>query len=238
MSGSEGRGRPVGWSVRGGAALLTVLAAACATAPTLTPLEDPVEAGRESRDATSPERPYHVTFTWEYADERGAVEGEGVLRFTPPDSLRLDLFSTGEASMAVALVSGSGLRIAGQIQDVRLPPPAFLYASAGLLRPGEDRPVEAYAVEEGGVLLVYPGEDGGTLRFRLRGDRLREVEERRDGSAVRRTRLSWPEPAGTWPSRAEYRDMEAGRRARWNVQRIRRPDEPFDPEIYDLPPAP
>lgn len=233
-----GRGGAPRRAARRWAPLLAALVAACATGPVLTPLEDPLEAGRTSQRVTSPDRPYHVTFTWEYADERGAVEGEGVLRFTPPGSLRLDLFSTGDASMAVALVPGSDLRVAGQIRDVRLPPPAFLYASAGLLRPGAERPTEAYAVEEGGMLLVYPGADGGTLRFRLRSERLREVEERREGSAVRRTRLSWPDSAGAWPSRAEYRDVVAGRRARWNVQRARVPEEPFDPEIYDLPPAP
>lgn len=238
MREEAGGGRACSRVGRLGVPLLAALAAACATGPTLTPLADPVEAGLRSQRTTSPERPSHVTFTWEYADERGAVEGEGVLRFTPPDSLRLDLFSTGDASMAVALVAGSGLRVAGQIQEVRLPPPAFLYASAGLFRPGDRRPSEAYEVEGGGTLLVYPSEGGGTLRFRLRGERLREVEERRAGSAVRRTRLSWPDSAGTWPSRAEYRDLEADRRARWNVQRARVPDEPFSPEIYDLPPSP
>lgn len=215
-----------------------LLAAACAGPPAMTPLEDPAAAAGDVERVTAPDRPYHVTFTWEYADERGAVEGEGVLRFTPPDSLRLDLFSTGDASMAAALVRGSGLRVAGQIRDVHLPPPAFLYASAGLFRPGSEYPTSGYGLEDGGTLLVYAGPDGTAVRYRLGDGRLLEVEERRNGNTVRRTRLSWSREEAVWPSRAEYRDDEAGRRARWTVERARVADEPFSPEIYDLPPAP
>lgn len=220
------------------AALVLGAVWSCATAPALVPLEDPVEAARRAERETAPERPHHVTLTWDYADERGAVEGDGVLRFNPPDSMRLDLFSTGDASMAAALVPESELRVAGRIEDVHLPPPPFLYASAGLFRPGADRPVEALRGEGGVLVLVYEAEEGGTLRFRLEEGRLGEVEERRDGRTVRRTRLTWPDSAATWPAEAEFRDRSRERRARWRLGDVRPVDAPFPPEIYDLPTAP
>lgn len=217
-------------------AALAVLWGACAGSRALVPLEDPVTAAREAGAGASPARPYHVTLAWEYADERGAVEGEGVLRYEPPDSLRLDLFlPSGDASMAASLVPEPGLRVAGQVENVRLPPPPFLYASAGLLRPGAVEPDEAYRGAEGETVLVYHASTEGTLRVRVHEGRLLEVEERRDGRTVRRTRLTWPDSADAWPSEAEYRDRELGRRARWRLLEVRAMDEPFPPEIYEIP---
>lgn len=221
----------------GAAVLLLAAGWGCASTPPLEPLDDPAGVAGDAQRETSPDRPYHVTLTWEYADERGAVEGDGVMRFNPPDSMRLDLFSTGDASMSAALVPGSGLRVAGQIEEVQLPPPPFLYASAGLLRPGGGEPAEALRGSDGAVVLVYEPVDGGTLRFRLEDGRLVEVEERRNGRSVRRTRLAWPDTAAAWPSEAEYRDRTLGRRARWRLEEDRTVDEPFPPEIYDLPEA-
>lgn len=213
--------------------------AACAGAtPPLVPLEDPVATARRAELETAPERPYHVTLSWEYADERGAVEGDGVLRYTPPDSLRLDLLlASGDGSMAAALVAGSELRVSGSIENVRLPPPPFLYASAGLLRPGPGRSPEAYRAPDGETILVYPARDGSSLRVRIRDGRLLEVEERVDGRAVRRTRLRWPDSAAAWPSEAEYRDRALDRRARWTLLEARAVKDAFPPGLYDLPPS-
>lgn len=215
---------------------LAALWAACAGSRAPVQLEDPSAAAREAGAGESPSRPYHVTLAWEYADERGAVEGEGVLRYEPPDSLRLDLFlSGGDASMAASLVPDVGLRVAGQVEHVRLPPPPFLYASAGLLRTGVAEPDEAYRGPDGETVLVYDTPTAGTLRVRLEDGRLLEVEERRDGRTVRRTRLTWSDTAHAWPSEAEYRDRGLGRRARWRLLEVRAMDEPFSPEIYELP---
>lgn len=221
----------------GAAGLLLAAGWGCASTGSLEPLDDPAGVADDAERETSPDRPHHVTLTWEFADERGAVEGDGVMRFNPPDSMRLDLFSTGDASMSAALVPGSGLRVAGRIEEVQLPPPPFLYASAGLLRPGGGGLVEALRGDDGAVVLVYESVDGGRLRFRLEGGRLVEVEERRDGRPVRRTRLTWPDTAAAWPSEAEYRDRTLERRARWRLEEVRPVDQTFPPEIYDLPEA-
>lgn len=229
------------WTVRqarraAAVALVVVASARCATAGgDRTPLPDPSEAAARLA-AASPERPYRVTFAWQYADERGPVRGDGVLRFNPPDSLRLDLFSAGGASMNVALVEGR-LRTAGQIEDVRLPPPAFLYATGGLFRPGREGPAEGW--EAGGDrLLSYEASGRATLVYRLRGTRIVGLVERSDGRELRTLELDWPEPAGAWPRQAEYRDETQASRARWTVEDAETEEESFPREIYELPHAP
>lgn len=200
------------------------------------PLPDPVAVAEEARLASGPDRPHRVRLDWDYADPRGPVSGDGVLRYNPPDSMRLDLFGPGDASMSVAL-AGDGLRSVGQIEDVRLPPPAFLYASAGLFRPGASIPARGYR-SDGGRVLLYGTEPGDTLSFRLRDGRVRRVEERRDGRLVRELELTWTEEGGTWPSSAEYRDRTRESRARWEMGEARAETEPFPRDIFDLPRTP
>lgn len=222
---------------RAAAVVLVVAASArCATAGGgRTPLPDPAEAAARLAE-TSPDRPYRVTFGWQYADERGPVRGDGVLRFNPPDSLRLDLFSAGGASMNVALVDGR-LRTAGQIEDVRLPPPAFLYATAGLFRPGREGPAEGWEAD-GDRFLSYEASGRATLVYRLRGTRIAGLVERSDDRELRTLELDWPEPAGAWPRQAEYRDATQASRARWTVEDAETEEESFPREIYELPHAP
>lgn len=219
------------------AALLVVLASArCATASgDRAPLPDPDGTAAGAAEA-GPDRAHRITVGWEYADERGPVRGDGVLRFNPPDSLRLDLLSAGGAAMRVALVEDD-LRTDGQIEDVRLPPPAFLYATAGLFRPGLAGP-EAGWTEDGTRILAYATPGGGTLVYRLREGRIVRLEERDGGRELRRLELAWPDPAGTWPRRAEYRDRTRDSRARWTVAEVQLEEPPFPSEIYELPDVP
>lgn len=192
---------------------------------------DPGAAAR-ARMAPAATRPYRVTYEWSYADERGPLEGEGVMRYNPPDSLRLDLFGPGDGSMAVALTE-SGLSSLGQIQDVRLPPPAFLYATAGIFRPGPDGPADGYRTADGTV-LVYRVENG-RRRFRFRGGRLRGVVEERRGRTTRRLEVRWAEAVEPlWPDGAVYRDLEEGRRARWRRLDARPEETRFPSDIYAL----
>lgn len=234
---SRGRAPASGVALRSAAVLVVALASArCATAHgDRTPLPDPAGTADRVADA-GPDRPHRVTFRWEYADERGPVRGEGVLRFNPPDSLRLDLFSAADASMNIALVGGE-LRSAGQIEDVRLPPPAFLYATAGLFRPGRAGPVDGW--EAGGDrFLAYRAPGGGTLVYRLRDTRIVRLAEREEGRELRRLELDWPESTGVWPRETEYRDATRQSRARWTVEETRVEKGSFPREIYELPDAP
>lgn len=213
---------------------IAAVAAGCAAGSSRASLADPAAVAGTLRAGSTPAGPWRLRLAWEYADPRGPVEGDGVLRYTAPDSLRLDLFGPGDASMSVALTDGR-LRSVGQIRDVRLPPPAFLYAAAGLFRPGPGGPDRGWREDGARVLLYRRG--GSELTFRLEGERLVRVEERRDGRAVRRLHLRWSDTADarSWPRSAEFRDRSRESRARWTVRRVRMADTPFSPDIYDLP---
>lgn len=224
---------PFLWRTAVLAAAATALAGwACGGGAARTPLAEPTAVARAVR-SEAPRGAWRVTLDWQYADARGPVRGEGVLRYTAPDSLRLDLLGPGEGSIAASLV-GDRLRSVGQIGDVRLPPPPFLHAAAGLFRPGSDRPDRGWRESGDRVLLYRLAET--ELVFRLESDRLVRLEERRGDRTVRRLDLTWPDSSGAspWPRSAEYRDRARESRARWTVQRARPAERSFPPEIYDL----
>lgn len=214
--------------------LLGLTAACSAAIESHPPLSDPAGllARVDDPGADGPSR--EIRFDWKYGDLRGDVRGEGVARFSPPDSLRLDLFSSGELAMAVAWVSGE-LRSQGQIEDVEIPPLPLAFAMAGLIRPGVTAAPEAYAVGSDSVLAFA---DGEVRRYYfLREGRIRRVEDRRRGTTVRRVNLRWS-PAGEWPKEAEYRDLQQTSRVWWSLGAVRVVEEPYPAEIYDLPALP
>lgn len=197
------------------------------------PLPNPADAAR--RASEFPVRRQAGTllrFGWEYADERGNVEGEGAARVNPPDSLRVDLFTSGDVSLRVALASGR-LSSSGRIEGVELPSPPFLYAMAGLFRPAVDEPEAAFRTNRG-VLLRYRTNGGVRREYLINDGRLLRLEDRRDGRLLRRVTLEWKDGAA-WPSSAEYRSTVAPRRVRWRMREVEIRPEPFDPDIYDLP---
>ncbi len=200
------------------------------------PLSDPAGVAARAAEATGAARPVRVIFRWEYADERGNLRGDGVGRVNPPDRFRLDLFSTGEGSMRAVLVDDQ-LRTGGDLQDVELPPPAFLYAMTGVFRPGSRTPSEGFS--SGPYEVVgYAVSDRAVRRFYLLDGRLARVEERRDGRLERRIELEWGEDP-VWPREARYRDDVAPRsRVRWELVRAVPQTQPFDDGIYDVDPAP
>lgn len=196
------------------------------------PLADPLAVAGRARAASGTDRPSQVRFRWEYADERGNLRGDGVARVNPPDRFRLDLFAT-EGSMAAVLVD-DWLDTLGEIEDVQLPAPPFLYAMAGVFRPGADAPDGGFEGDGTQVLSYAAGEDGVRWYY-LRDGRLERVEERRDGRVWRRIELRWgDDPA--WPREATYRDDVTPSRVRWELQAVRTVDEPWATEIYELDP--
>lgn len=240
-SGSLGAirvGRRPGRVIRGPrvlTALITIPLAACATAvESGPPIADPAELAARLRDATGGEVPSSLRFDWSYADRRGDVRGQGVGRYNPPDSLRVDLFTSGDVAMAVA-VAGGELRSLGEIEDVEVPPLPFVYAMAGMFRPG-DREVEAYEAGADSVLVFATGEADRTYFF-VRDGRLRRVEERRHNRTVQRVNVEW-DGSGRWPSRAEYRDLRERSRIRWDMGPITTQTESHPAHIFDLPPVP
>jgi len=194
-------------------------------------LDQIAEAAARASGARTPAR---VVFEWEYADARGNLRGQGSGRVNPPDRFRLDLFSTAEGSMR-AVLADDILDSTGDLQNIDLPAPPFLYAMTGVFRPGSARPVEGFRSGEFEV-LGYPVEDGSVRYYYLLGDRLQRVEERRSKRTQKRIELEWGEDP-TWPLEAIYRDDVTPSRVRWELKRVIPQDRPFPEEIYDLVPS-
>lgn len=220
-------------AIRVAAGLAAVAAAGCASGlQTGRPVADPPAAAERAASFPGGRPPTLLRFRWEYADERGSVRGRGAGRVNPPDSLRVDLFTSGDVSLAVALASGR-LSSSGRIEGVRLPSSAYLYAMAGVFRPAPDEPEAGYRTERG-LLFRYRTNAGLRREYLIKDGRLLRVEDRRDGRLLRRVRVRW-DSGGAWPVSAEFRDNVTPRRVRWRVERVERRSDPFDPEIYDLP---
>jgi len=218
---------------RTGALAASLLMSACATSiESGPPLENPTAIADRLRSGQGGDAPALIRFEWRYGDRRGDVEGDGVGRFNPPDSLRLDLFTSGDVAMAIASAGGR-LTSRGQIEDIDVPPRPFVFAMAGLFRPEPDAVPRAF-VAGGDSVLVYGPFGDRTHVFFLEGGRLDALEERRRDKVVRRVRVEWPAD-GVWPLRAEYRDFELPSRVRWDIEQVQSPVERHESEIYALP---
>ena len=211
----------------------TLFGAACATSvESGVPLADPAAiAARLGSEMAAPS-PATIRFSWRYGDRRGDVEGDGVGRFNPPDSLRIDLFTSGDVAMAIA-AAGGRLTSRGQIEEVDVPPRPFIFAMAGMFRPDSGSVPRAYVAGKDSV-LVYGPPGAATQVFYLSGGRLTAVEDRRNDRVRRRVRIEWGE-AGRWPIEAEFRDFERPSRVRWNIEQVESPVTRHPSEIYALP---
>lgn len=206
---------------------------ACATSvETGPPIADPASAAVDLLEASGADTPSDIWFDWAYADRRGNVDGDGRARFNPPDSLRLDLFTSGDVAMAVAL-AGESLTSLGEIEDVEVPPRAFLFAMAGMFRPDS---AALRGFEAGGDTVFVYGSEAERLYFFSRAGRLTKVEERRHGRLQRKVELSWGENPD-WPVEAEFRDFDESSRVRWTIGRTRTREAPHPGDIFTLPHA-
>ncbi|UCG74768.1 MAG: hypothetical protein JSV95_08345 [Gemmatimonadota bacterium] len=226
------RRRPVArWLALPWAAAASGIAGCSKQVETGPPLADASAVGARVRAATGPAEPFRLRFDWRYVDEKGPLSGEGVARYNPRDSLRLDLFAPGDASMGVSLTP-SGLATLGQIEDVRLPGPVFLYAMAGIFRPGAAPPTRGFVTDSAQALVIPAGSD--SLFAFVQGSRILGLEERRGSRVRRRIEVQW-DAAAAWPRSAEYRDFVESRRVRWELTEATEVLTRHAAEIYDLP---
>ncbi len=198
------------------------------------PIANPADVAARLTSGEPLGAPAVLRFEWKYADRRGDVGGQGVARYNPPDSLRVDLFTSGDVALAVALAGGE-LRSLGEIEDVEIPDLPFVYAMAGIFEPGGASP-EAFVAGADSVLVYATGPDMRTYFF-VRDGRLHRVEERRKGRTVQRVNLRWG-AGGVWPATAEYRNLSERNRVRWDMGEVTPQVESHPAHIYDLPPAP
>ncbi|MXW55802.1 MAG: hypothetical protein F4Z59_03695, partial [Gemmatimonadales bacterium] len=190
------------------------------------------DVARRARASSGTEQPMHVVFTWEYAGESGNFRGDGAARVNPPDRFRLDLFSTGEGSLQATLVDGV-LSTSGDIEGVELPPTVFLYAMAGVFRPGDAPPAAGYEIP-GSSVLEFAVEGGATRSYYLDEGRLTRLEERRAGRRERWIELEWGSDR-RWPREARYRDIVDSSGVLWELVSATAQAQPYDEELYVLP---
>jgi len=216
---------------------VSLATAGCATAiETGLPLDDPAALTQRAMARRAADESTLLRFEWRYGDRQGSVSGDGVARFNPSDSIRLDLFAPGDVGMAVALTE-VGLSVLGEIEDVELPPLPFLYAMAGIFRPGASEPVGGYEAKDGGDILVFRTASGSLIYYFVTPElRLSRVEEQLDDRTTRRLEITWPDPGepAAWPRKAEYRDFQAPNRVRWDLETSEAVPAGFPPHIYDL----
>jgi hypothetical protein len=213
-----------------GGVLVTACRVPIETGP---PIADPAGVVERLLDSSGAGGPTFLRFEWFYGDRRGDVRGEGAARYNPTDSLRLDLYTSGEVAMAVA-IAGRQLTSNGGIEDVELPSGPLLFAMAGLFRPDADAEIEAYEAGSDTVLVYSAGPDR-KLYFFLQDGRLDRVEERERGRLLRRVELAWGVGARDWPEEAEYRDFGEHSRVRWTIDEVRVLEERYSSDIFAVP---
>ena len=213
-----------------GGVLVTACRVPIETGP---PIADPAAVVERVLDSSGAAGPAFLRFDWFYGDRRGDVRGDGAARYNPTDSLRLDLFTSGDVAMAVA-IAGRQLTSIGGIDDVELPSGPLLFAMAGLFRPDADAELEAYEAGSDTVLVYTVGPDRKQYFF-LRDGRLDRVEERDHGRLVRKVELAWAAGERDWPKEAEYRDFGEHSRVRWMIDEIRVLEERHPSDIFAFP---
>jgi len=215
-------------------ALGSVLVGGCrAPIETGPPIANPAVVAERLLESSGSAGSAFLRFEWFYGDRRGDVRGDGAARFNPADSLRLDLFTSGEVAMAVAL-AGQRLTSIGGIDDVELPSGPLLFAMAGLFRPDDAAELAAYEAGSDTVLVYAVGPDR-KLYFFVRGRRLDRAEERQQGRLVRKVELTWAADPRDWPEEAEYRDFGQHSRVRWTIGETRVLEERYPSDIFTLP---
>jgi hypothetical protein len=75
-----------------------------------------------------------IVFRWDYEENALIARGEGAVRFSSPDSARVDLFLSGGIGVGSAILIGNSIRATNQAQIERfLPPPPMMWAAFGRL---------------------------------------------------------------------------------------------------------
>jgi hypothetical protein len=192
--------------------------AACAPAATsqpspapgqpAAPAADPAAIAAAAARGTVPASARQLGFGWSL-DEAGArFQGRGVARIVAPSRFRLDLFGPrGETYLAAALVDGEARVPAALTERFRLPSPALLWATVGVIAPPSDARLQT-AVTDGDETTLRYQLAGDVLEYRTRGGRLQTVRRNSRGGTAESIDLTWNDQG---LARAQYRDWAAYR---------------------------
>ncbi len=214
--------------LRSAAALVVAAAAtACAGRAVPTTLEPSLAA--EAVRATAPQTPLRVVFAWQAQDGSARFHGRGVARIAPEYRARLDLFGPGGDGYLTAALVEHELRLPGGGEgQVRLPPPALMWAVLGVVAPPDGAVLLGTSHDDEGTALFYELPDGRLVYSLVRGRLARASWERRGGTA----RVELKDYRGTVPGSALYRDRAANMELLLNVEQTDTV-ESFPPGIWE-----
>ena len=216
---------PVSSRTRAGRALLATLglaAAACRT-PRAHPLQGTPAPAMRVPDGDLPPERQHLVFKWAYSDNDVGMQGEGVARIAPPDSVRLDLFLSGGLGSGAAVMVGNELRLPGGGGMVRrlIPPAPLLWAALGRL--AVPAVADTSVRVDGDTVRADIGR-GAVWRATFAGERLLRLERLDD-----RHIEQWVDRSAG--NRVRYQDERSGRTLQLTVER-RENVVSFDPQIW------
>lgn len=113
---------------------LAALGALAACAPKARPLAGTPSPERKLPDIQPPFGHRQIVFRWDYEENALIARGEGALRYSAPDSARVDLFLNGGIRVGSAVLIDNALQSTNQSQIERfLPPPPMMWAAFGRL---------------------------------------------------------------------------------------------------------
>lgn len=110
------------------------LAVVSACAPKARPLAGTPAPDRKLPVIQPPFGHRRIVFRWDYEENALIARGEGAVRYSAPDSARVDLFLNGGIGVGSAILIDNTLRSTNQAQVERfLPPPPMMWAAFGRL---------------------------------------------------------------------------------------------------------
>jgi hypothetical protein len=208
--------------------------AGCASTPPQAE-QPPLDAGQLASSASASSAldvPYRIVFDWSLNEPGTRLRGRGVARVEPPYRARLDLFLSNGERVAAASVVGDDYRVAADGRT-ELPPPALLWGSLGVFRPGDLSQLRGGRwTSSGAAELRYQHLGGGELLYRLQGSAIDQMEVLRSGRTSEDLRLVRV-GGERFPREATYRDLEEVRELRIILESVEHV-ETYPSDIWNL----
>ena len=199
--------------------------------PALAPSEVNAEV-RLAEEESRIDRPVQLTFAWRAREPDFRGSGIGVARVEPPGRARLDLFLDNGETAAIAALVGDELRVPGALPLELVPPPALLWATLGVFRPGDGAEVLEGRRADAAMELRIELAGGDLLRFRLRDRRVVEAALLSGGDEVERVELARSGDGSGYPAEAIYRNLRDYRELELTLESFEHVDA-FPPHIWN-----
>ena len=163
--------------------------------------------------------PYRLLFQWSITEPGSRLRGRGVARIEPPALARLDLFTSNGERVAAAALDGDVLLVADDIQTA-VPPPALLWGTLGVFRPGTEAGLTGgRRYLNGSLELRYQVPGGAELLYILRDDQVERIDALRGGRAREEVTLVRVE-SERFPRQAMYRHLDEVRELRITLESV------------------